>query len=31
MLNRNPIEWGLALYAAIFLVLFVMLGTEAAQ
>jgi hypothetical protein len=29
MFNRNPLEWTLALYAAIFLVLFVMLGTEA--
>ena len=29
MLNRNPLEWTLALYVAMFLALFVMLGTEA--
>jgi len=29
MLNRSPFEWTAALYAAIFIALFVMLGNEA--
>ena len=29
MLDKDPLEWVLALYAAIFFALFVMLGTEA--
>jgi|TARA_R100000664_G_scaffold26580_1_gene36834 hypothetical protein len=29
MINRNPLEWTTALYVAIFLTLFIMLGNEA--
>ena len=29
MLKRNPLEWTIAVYVALFLALFVMVGTEA--
>ncbi len=29
MINKNPLEWTAALYVAIFLTLFIMLGNEA--
>jgi hypothetical protein len=30
MFSRHPLEWTFALYAVIFVVLFIMLGTDAA-